>query len=267
MVAKEKKLDFMPPNPPWKRLARAEPEEGYLSIYYSDPYARYPVRDITRVYDNKSDPNIETLTYGLFSTCEDKMRHGVVRDGRPWLFFVTQIKNKGRCVAGMYEIGWHADGPLAPSAHDDALAAVGSHWIDPIPASEIIGTLGEEIRKRFRPYKRLSAAHTVELRDLIKSRPDRSEGYLKEIHRMERLNAAFTGYTYPVWQREEPFTAAEAETYLTAPKGGPKAANNTSPTGKWICAKCGASCEGAARLKLCPTCKAPGTLVPDETGI
>jgi hypothetical protein len=267
VAAKEIKPDFMPPNPPWKRLQRAQPEEGYLSIYLSDSLARYPVRDITRINDNKSDPNIETLTYGLFSTCEDKMRHGVVRDGRPWLFFVTQIKNKGRCVAGMYEIGWHADGPLAPGARDDALAAVGSRWIDPIPASEIGGSLGELVRKRFRPYMGIDAAHTAELRALIASKPDRSAGYLSEISRLERFNAAFTGFTYPIWERGEPFTAQEAEPYLTPRDGGGEAAKNTSPTGRWRCVECGATNIGAARQKLCPACRAPGTLVPDETDI
>ena len=83
MAAKKMKPDFMPPNPPWMRLQPAHPVVGYLSIYIRDSLARYPVRDITRINDNKSDPHIETLTYGLFSTCEEKMRHGVVRDGRP----------------------------------------------------------------------------------------------------------------------------------------------------------------------------------------
>lgn len=257
----------MPPNPPWKPLKRASPEEGYLSIFLSDPFARYPVRHITRIYDNKSDPNIETLTYGLFSTCEDKMRHGVVRDGRPWLFFVTQIKNKGRCVAGMYEIGWHADGPLAPGARDDALAAVGSRWIDPIPASDIGGSLGEQIRKRFRPFMRLDATHTAELCALIESKPDRTQGYLREISRLEKFNAAVTGFTYPIWEREGPFTAAEAEIYLTPREGGGEEAKNASPTGRWRCVECGATNLGTARQKLCPTCKAPGTLVPDEMDI
>jgi transcriptional regulator with XRE-family HTH domain len=35
------------------------------------------------------------------------------------------------------------------------------------------------------------------------------------INAVRRFNAAVTGFTYPVWEREGPFTAAEAEIYLT----------------------------------------------------
>jgi hypothetical protein len=65
----------------WKPLAGGG--TGYLSFYYSEPLARYPIRHITRPADNKSDPNIETATYGLFSICERQMRGKLVREGRP----------------------------------------------------------------------------------------------------------------------------------------------------------------------------------------
>lgn len=258
------KCSFMPPDPPWIPLTTKE-GIGYLSIYLSDPLARYPIRHITRIADNKSDPNIETMTYGLFSTCEDKMRKGVVRDGRRWLFFMTNMAGKGRSLTGMYEIGWHAPGPLAPGVDDIALAASRAHWIDPIPATEVSGSLGEELRRNFRLYLRLGAAHTAELRDLIESKADRTDDYLSEISRLERFSQDVTGYTYPTWERDRSFERADAGQYLTPRDGGGEKAVNRSPTGRWRCVECGSTTDNTARLKLCPACKAPGTLIPDET--
>lgn len=69
---------------------------GYLSVYLSEPLARYPIRHVTRPADNKNDPNIETGTFGLFSTCEQQMRAKIVREGRSYLFFATKYREKGR---------------------------------------------------------------------------------------------------------------------------------------------------------------------------
>ena len=66
----------MPPAAPWTALEVNTPATGYLSVYLSEDLSRLPIRAITRPYDNKSDPNIETGTYGLFSTCERAMRAG-----------------------------------------------------------------------------------------------------------------------------------------------------------------------------------------------
>jgi len=258
------KSSFMPPDPPWVPLATNE-DIGYLSVYLSDPLARYPVRHITRIADNKSDPNIETMTYGLFSTCEDKMRKGVVRDGRAWLFFMTMLAGKGRSVTGMYEIGWHAPGPLAPGVDDVALVASSTRWIDPIPATEVSGSLGEELRRAFRLYLRLGVEHTAALRELIASRPDRTADYLSEVSRLERFNQSVTGYTYPTWERDCSFERADAAQYLTPRDGGGEKSANSSPTGRWRCVECGSTTDNTARLKLCPTCKAPGALIPDKT--
>jgi hypothetical protein len=259
---KSQASDFMPPNPPWEPLTTTE-EIGYLSVYLSDPLARYPVRHITRVADNTSDPNIETMTYGLFSTCEDKMRKGVVRDGRRWLFFMATLPGKGRSLTGMYKVGWHAPGPLFPGVDDFALAASEARWIAPIPASEVGGSLGDQLRRKFRLYLRLDSEHTAELRELIESKPDLTDAYLAEVARLERFSKSVTGYTYPTWEREQGFEGSDAAQYLTPREGGGEQATNTSPTGRWRCVECDSTTENAARLKLCPTCKAPGTLVPD----
>jgi hypothetical protein len=106
---------------------------GYLSVYYSEPLARYPIREITRCADNKSDPNIETRTYGLFSTCEPQMRARIVFDGAGTLFFVTSHADKRRAVTGYYTIGWYTEGALGARNRDYALAASAIRLVDPLP--------------------------------------------------------------------------------------------------------------------------------------
>ena len=85
-------------------------------MYYSEPLARWPVREITRPGDNKSDPNIETGTYGLFSTCEPGMRNRIVHDGAATIFFLTTRKRgEGRVLSGYYHVGWYTEEPKVPS--------------------------------------------------------------------------------------------------------------------------------------------------------
>lgn len=255
----------MPPNRPWQPLQREEPEQGYVSIYYSDPLARYPVRHITKLGDNKSDPNIETQTYGLFSTCEESMRRSVVNNGRPWIFFIANLKGIGRALTGFYEIGWYAPGPSG--ARDIALAASQSRFIDPIPLTEISGGVGETVRRRFRLYMGVNAAEAETLRQLIESSPDRTGAYLSEVKRMESYSRSITGFTYPTWERDRSFGADEAKTYLTPRRGAAaEEAGNTSPTDLWHCVECKEVISNVSRLKLCPKCQKIGTLVPVQSG-
>src|SRR5260370_12125081 len=124
------------PRPPpvgrWTKLDDAN-GAGYLSVYLSEPLARYPVRHITRPADNKSDPNIETATFGLFSTCEQQMRAKIVREGRPYLFFAAKHGEKRRALTGYYRIAWYAESPGGVANGDYALAASDSKFIDTTP--------------------------------------------------------------------------------------------------------------------------------------
>lgn len=260
----EEAPSLAPPNPPWQPLDRSSPALGYLSVYLSDPLARYPVRAITKLNDNKSDPNIETLTYGLFSTCEPMMRQSIVNRGIPYVFFVTRRENVGRVLTGYYDIGWQASGALAPTIQDYALAAAGCRFIDPIPVADVPDELGDELRRRFRCYMGVSAEHTDALRNLIDGRPDRTSGYLAEIARLERFSANVTGYVYPTWGREHGFGWGDAARYLRPMTDAlaPEAADNTSPSSRWLCTACQETIVNIARLKVCPRCREPGTLVP-----
>lgn len=248
----------VPPNAPWGQLNRADPALGYLSVYLSDDLARWPVRDITRIADNKSDPNIETASFGLFSTCEERMRSSIVKRGVRYLFFLTSHGGQARAVTGYYDLRWYTGGALS----DFALAAEGVRFVAPIPVADVGGSLGHELQRRFRPCLLLAPGHTAELRDLIDARPDVTQQYIDEIHRLERLAKRFTGYCYPSWRLDRPFSWTEAERWLPADDDLILDVPNASPTGRWTCVRCEDTIPSVARLKVCPNCGSRGTLRP-----
>jgi len=220
---------------------------------------------VTRPADNKSDPNIETLTYGLFSTCEPQMRNKIVIDGAATLFFVTSHRLQPRAVTGYYVIGWHAEGTRGALNRDYALAAQAARFIDPIPVASLTGALAEICASPYRTCKPTDPQTTAALRSLVDARPDRVQDYLGELHRLERFACFRTGYAYPSWGREGGFTWDDAPAYF----GGSSVAAgipNSSPTGKWRCIECRHVITNKALLKRCPVCGAMATLVPDMAG-
>jgi hypothetical protein len=81
--------DYMPPNDPWEKHDASEDAKSYLTLYYcEDEISKYPVREVTKVNDNKSDPNLETVSYGLCSTCTRDIRSGLAKHDRLHTFLV-----------------------------------------------------------------------------------------------------------------------------------------------------------------------------------
>jgi hypothetical protein len=250
--------EHQPPNQPW--LGLHDTGHGYLSFYYSDPLARYPVRELTRPGDNKSDPNIETGTYGLFSTCEPKMRNRVVVDGAATLLFVTRRGGR-RVLAGYYHVGWFTEGALGADQRDWALAADAARFIDPIPLEDL-ATAIPVCAGAFRTYRRVGPADASRLRAEMDARPDRTPGYLGELTRIERFAARCTGYAYPSWGRETGFGWESAHDFYRQADAATAAAPNSSRTNRWRCTACRAVIPNDALLKQCPACRAVGTLSP-----
>jgi len=250
------------PEPPWKQLRSGDARKGYASVYLSDDLARYPVRGITKVGDNKSDPNIETMTYGLCSTCEATMRTSVVERGIADIFFICNPRGEGRSLTGRYEIGWFAEGPLhRDNQKDYALAAVSARFIDPIPIEGIDQPARSALSTGFRQIKILEPDVRNQLRSLVDDLPDRTDQYIQEVRRLEAFASYHTKFHYPSWQRDEPWTLDDAERYLR--KTGKKIADETrneSPSGRWRCVECGATITNVARLKACPACGELATL-------
>lgn len=234
-----------------------------MSVYYSDPLARYPVRHVTLPADNKSDPNIETLTYGLFSTCEPMMRNRIVKDGAASLFFVTSHRGQARAVTGYYVIGWYTEGTRGAKNRDYALAACEARFTDPVPVTSLTGNLAEGCASRYRTYKPTNPEITAALRELIDTRTDRTEAYLGELHRLELFAQARTGYAYPSWGRERGFTWDDASDYYYQNSRNAMDTPNSSPTGRWRCTSCKHVIANKALLKRCPVCGTMATLIPE----
>jgi hypothetical protein len=248
-----------PPRPPWRSLPKSSGPDGYVSVYLSDPLARYPVRAVTKPRDNKSDPNLETGTYGVFSTCQIKMRTSIATKGVRYIFFVTTHRPGKRVLTGYYRIGWYAPGP----DHDYVLAASSWRFVEPIAVSSLTGSLRDAVLVR-RGYEGLDREQAEHLRGLLDARADRTADYVQEIRRLEALSVRYTGYSYPSWTRSTGWSWSDVPTYLAATpptEGGPQ--SNTAPGGRWICSACEARSISKARLKRCGSCGAIATLRPD----
>jgi hypothetical protein len=215
-------LDVRPPKAPWQPLEPNERSGGALSFYYSDSNSEVPVREVTRVDDNKSDPNLETLTYGLFSTCERGMRKGIVTRGIEYLFFCT---NRGgiRVLTGYYKIGWYFKGPPVEgySANgkvldDYALAASNCKFVTRgFPLRDLTEYLkGVHLDNRFRDFKYIDRETSELLAALIDEAGDETQAYLEEIKRLEQVNYVKYGYVYKNWERKEGFGWDLAPKYM-----------------------------------------------------
>ena len=144
-----------PPNPPWCDLQPRDSAGGFLSFFLRDELSGMAVRAVTLPGNNKSDPNIETGTYGLFSTCCQDMRAGAVARRCRWLFFLTR-QNGERVLAGYYRIRWYARGPLVLSGRsaDYLLAAEEMRFVHPtVPIRDLPDQAKKTVARRFRTFK------------------------------------------------------------------------------------------------------------------
>lgn len=283
-------LDHMPPNDPWERHQPSPYAKSYLTLYYSeDEISRYPVREVTKVRDNKSDPNLETMSYGLCSTCTRDIRSGLVKNDRPYLFFCTNFKGE-RHLAGYYQIGWHSLGPPLITNYrnggirdDYRLVADEMHWIHPpVSFEEVENRTGfEGIRSRFRK-KLISSDRAEQLLGLLHEQEDCSERFIDEIRRLELINKRYHEYRYPTWEREPVFDWGTIQDYVQIDeiddtddlKGDLEARIEemdintdliaSEGVTQWVCVLCEHDFENEAPLKLCPKCDNIGGVIPER---
>jgi hypothetical protein len=101
-----------------------------------------------------------------------------------------------------------------------------------------------------------------DVRRLVAESADRTDDYLFEIDRLERMSLSRTGFRYPSWDRIDAFSWDDAAPYLAeATESSEKP--NTSTTGTWRCTACSAQIRNEARLKICNVCQRFGTLEPE----
>lgn len=252
-----------PPGPPWRCLVATEPPTGYLAFYYSDDLSALPVRHVTRPGDPKSDPNLETGTFGLFSTCEPGVRSAIVNRGARYLFFLTS-RARARVFAGFYRVAWWCGEPRGAS-RDVRLAADQVHFVaEPIPVVDLPEPARSSASRQMRNCRPIDAEITQQLLMAIGQRPDATAEYLVEIERLERFNAYRTSVRYPGWGQNQPFTWNLAEDFLdelqagSAP--GEASVKNQSKTQLWRCPSCHEVRKNQSRLRRCPACKQVVTL-------
>jgi hypothetical protein len=253
--------DFRPPNPPWQKLPGSADSVAYVTIYYSDDLSGLPVRCVTKPGDNKSDPNLETATYGMFSTCSKAMRSGVVTRGAKYLFFAT-ARQGARVVAGYYRLHWYATSPAG--VRDFALAADEIHFVrEPVPFVLVDKRCGTDLSKPFRNMRLLTPAQCKSLREFLEEQEDDTASYLHEIDRLERFNLHYSGYRYVAWKSTDPFSWACARKYLESKQHNTEPVSNSTLSNQWKCKQCKAVVTNKALLKRCPNCGAIGTLRPN----
>jgi hypothetical protein len=184
----------VPPNPPWVPLAIREESGGYLNYFYNDDLSGLTVRAVTKVKDNKADPNLETKTYGLFSTCNKIMRKSIVKRGCRYIFFFTNRK-RVRVLAGLYLVKWYT--PVSLSDGDFCLAADSIWFVEnPIPLVDVDKACGTDVSRSFRMFKHVDAGECKKIERLLKRRANITGLYLSEIDRLERFNLKHGGYRY-----------------------------------------------------------------------
>jgi len=205
----------------WQQIEKNSEPTGHLAYYYSNQKTELPVRDVTKRYDNKSDPNIETKSYGMFSTCMPPARKNMVERGDSYIFFFTR-RNNQRILTGYYELDKFVPTGITPirggkpnKFKDFALLAKRTHFVkNGIPFT---GKTWSKIKSEHihedeiegfgpRDFVKVDPQMTKKLKKLLDEQEDITDEYIKEIHNLENINKENSGKKYPTWKRNNGFT-------------------------------------------------------------
>lgn len=205
----------------WLKLDKNPEVTGHIAYYYSDQKAELPIRGIRKQCDSKADPNIETRTYGLFTTCMPPARKNIVERGDSYLFLFTKWKGQ-RMFTGYYELDEYIDTGLTPKANgkdrkfrDLALRAKRLHFVRngiPLEGDRWKVITADSFNNGHidaygpRDFKQIDADMTRRLKKMLDKQQDITNEYVKEIKRLEEENFRNYGYRYPSWLRKEGFS-------------------------------------------------------------
>lgn len=265
----------------WKKITKSKKITGHIATYYSNDKAKLPVRDVSKLWDSKADPNIETRTYGVFTTCMPASRKNMVQRGDSFIFFFTHWRGK-RFLTGYYELDEFIDTGITPMGNgkeykykDYGLTAKKMHFVkDLIPFN---GELWSKIEPEKcsqdgidgygpRNFKAIDEKLTIKLKTILDLKPDATKEYLKEIRKLEKENVDKYGFKYPSWNRSDGFTKKDINEFIphlaTKPKSHissqsyiPMKEKLPISTRTYECLNCGWKMEGQmCQLKKCSRC-------------
>ena len=117
----------------WK-ANRPVQNTGKLCYHYCSAESHLPIRDVLNHHRQgfKAEPNYETATYNLCTSCNQPSVHAAVKNGFSHILFITRYTGSNPkyadryFIVGYYEIGWisEVDGRLAVRAGKIAFAPV-----------------------------------------------------------------------------------------------------------------------------------------------
>jgi len=204
MVLIKKGISVKPPNEPWIPIEDND-EEAVIAYYISDSKTKIPIRDVTHRNDPKADPNIETMTFGLFSYCHEQMRKSMIDNGINLLYFSTrrlkEVEEDGnkkieglRVLTGFYRIGWY----YQVKEDDYMLAGKKCKFVNPgFPLIDLTEYLrGDSLISGFLQWKYLKNETPRLLLNLFDQTPDSTKLYEEEIKRLEKHALDEHGFMY-----------------------------------------------------------------------
>ncbi len=215
----------------WKKIDRSKEISAHIAYYYSDQKAKLPVRGVRKNRDNKADPNIETKTYGLFTTCMPPARKNMVLNGNWYIFFFTN-RNKQRMFTGYYELDKYMITGITPRNSkgpyrfaDYALLAKKTHFVrEGIPLTGKIWSkitddaINEDGIQGYGPRdsKSIPSVLAKKLKEKLDEQEDITYEYVKEIHKFEEENLLNSDgkYRYPSWERRKGFSKNDIAGFL-----------------------------------------------------
>jgi len=202
-------IEYKPPHAPWMPLVKLD-DRAIITYYYGDSKSEeVPIRDVSNKRDPKVEPNYETLTYGLFSTCNPSARKSIVTNGITTNFFCT-LREDIRVLTGYYKYGWYFE----YKKEDYMLAANKVRFVSPgFPLKDIIYYAdNKSIGNWFRCWKYVNQDTAKKLLQLLNDTPDKTSSYIEETKKVEKNTLIENGIIYN--KRKKGYSWKDAKKFL-----------------------------------------------------
>lgn len=169
---------------------------GRIAYYYSTKNSRLPIRDVDNSLrmDHVLEPNLESSTYNMFASCNQRIVAKAVEEGSSHLFFVTRYNGLiDRLQGHPLFTGFYLIDEIAEVEGRKAIRSRQPYFVDadrPLFVSEVwVGLFGKKQRPNLRWDVKGAALNSRETRGLVKmlhSRGNATRRYVSEINRLKK---------------------------------------------------------------------------------